>query len=629
MDATARRNLLFFTIVAAGAAGMFIVPWSIPVMGAPVVSDSYMVGFVNWVSAAALLLMAAALAWSSARLTTGSTGCQLWRDHQPYHRRWSIASVVALTGSSVLSAILLATITRGVAYGETAFFLDRMAQSAAGYRPFIDFGYGYTLGGLYGQVWLWRLLGPEGQSPLTAYYGVYLGFALVSFWMLYLLVTRLALSDRECALILVCLGGPSVLNATLGIQYLLVRYTVAPLVLVALHLWFTSDKHSGRRRAVTGALIALGGLALTLLLASPEMAIALFAGTVGYLAVLRRRERETALLAGVVYVGCLLPLAVFGNAYFALARSFASGAYNLPVLPGPPAVLYLLAVATLAILLPAVLRGSGPAGRPLTVGLTLLAAALVPAALGRADAGHILLNGLVVFVLAAAFLARLRPRLFVPFLAAVLVVFGGAQYLGVTRAVPPLLLSAVATSGSLSDSEFATLNHVLAWPWGTRLKHPQSTYALPKSTAPLSALGRYRSISAPLGLYPSDYPVVFRLAAEHRLAFDPVGGTGFTQGDLSRRTVALSHADCLLVPLPLVTVVEQSDPQDTPALVRGSTSSPPDYLAIEMFPIRLAPRNPQPNLAGELVVFVKQRFRRAGTWGNYAVYVPRDGTAEQ
>ena len=104
MDATARRNLSLFAIAAAGSVGVFLLPWFIPVSRTLVISDSYMVGFANWVSVLALLLTALALAAVSARLKAAApVGGPLWRVGPPEGRRRSLVVVVVLTAVSVLT----------------------------------------------------------------------------------------------------------------------------------------------------------------------------------------------------------------------------------------------------------------------------------------------------------------------------------------------------------------------------------------------------------------------------------------------------------------------------------------------------------------------------------------------
>ena len=59
MIARVSPRVAYLAIGAAGACGIFVVPWFVPVRGAPVLSDSYMLGFAN--TAATLALWAASL----------------------------------------------------------------------------------------------------------------------------------------------------------------------------------------------------------------------------------------------------------------------------------------------------------------------------------------------------------------------------------------------------------------------------------------------------------------------------------------------------------------------------------------------------------------------------------------
>ena len=59
MIARVSPRVAYIAIGAAGACGVFVVPWFVPVRGAPVLSDSYMLGFAN--TAATLALWAASL----------------------------------------------------------------------------------------------------------------------------------------------------------------------------------------------------------------------------------------------------------------------------------------------------------------------------------------------------------------------------------------------------------------------------------------------------------------------------------------------------------------------------------------------------------------------------------------
>ena len=640
MIARVSPRVAYLAIGAAGACGIFVVPWFVPVRGAPVLSDSYMLGFANTAAtlalwAASLLLVLVAARRPDALVdgplgTTEPAGEPLWtagpsgeplRGSGPAsgHRRLRIVAIVVGALSLGLAAVF-ARLTAGVTYGEVTFFLDRMAQLVAGHRPFTDFSYGYTLGGLYGPVWLWRLLRGHGVSALQSYYAIYAAFLLCSWAMLYALVGRLNLSDRRRALLFACLGGACVVNITAGIQYSLVRYLTPPVVLLAVHLSVT--RVSRRWRPYAAGLVALGGLLATVVFSSPEMVLAALVAVVGYFVVLGLSQRRVAALAALTLAVGLVPLILLSQGYFSLVFSFAAGAFNLPVVPGPPALLYVLAMFIVAVLLPATLRGSPVAEQPLTVSLVVLCAVLVPAAFGRADFGHLFFNGIVVFVLAAAFLARHRERLFAPFVVAVLVVFAVANYAFITQIGGSVFLPAVATSGSLTDGQFRVLSAALAWPPGSVSAGGQARYLLPHATAGLSQLDKYRMVAAPVGFEEADSAVAFALARQGRLALDPVSGLGFTERDLNSNLAQLPKADCLLLPLEDVSSIEQANVQGTPAAGWLGSAGKRSYGALSLFPFTLNERNPQPNLGGLFAAYVHGHYRRAGTWGNYAVYVP-------
>jgi hypothetical protein len=606
-------------IAVAALFGVFVLPWFVPVRGAPMLSDSYMLGFANTAATLSLWVACLLLVWVAARTTAASVETPLWSVKVPGDKRRLRLVAIVLTVAALGIAAVLARITAGVAYGETAFFLDRMAQLAAGYRPLSDFSYGYALGGLYGPLWLWRLFRSHGLSPLEAYYVVYGLFDLCSWAMLYALVSRLALSDRRRALLFVCLGAVCVVNVTAGIQYTLVRYLTPPVALLALHLATT---RAGRRvRPYAAGLTALGGLLAVLVFSTPEMELATLVALLVYFVALARTERQVAALAVLTLGVALVPLAMLSRGYFGLLFSFAGGAYNLPVLPGPPALVYVLAALIVAMFLPATLRGSPAAERPLTLSLVVLAALLAPAAFGRADSGHVLFNGLLMFLLAAAFLGRHRQRLFAPFVVVVLVVFATAAFVGITQLEGPALLRAVASSGSLSDGQFRALGSVVAWSPG-KASPAQARYVTPKSTTSLAALDGYRLVAAPLGFNGADYDLSFALAAQHRLALDPITGTGFSLADLSRDLALLPKADCLLLPLADVSQVRQADPANTPKAGWLPGRGEHSYGALTLFPLPFYERNPQPNLGGAFSAYIHGHYRLVGSWGNYAVYVP-------
>ena len=624
MSLREHRSLILLAIAGVGSVAAFVVPWYLPASGSPVLSDSYVLGFTNWAASLLLLASAGALALVASLLPAPPFGEPLWTTGRDPSRKRALLAASGLTILSLLILGVLAGSTRGVPYGEERYFLDLMAQVAAGHRPLVDFPYSYSFAALYVPVWLWQALKGTGLTPSSAYLIVYVAFVIISYVLFYAVVTRLKLSDGRRAAIILCIGIPTTLTCMLGIQTLPARYLAPVAALLALHYWGGSGRLGRRWSWPALVAIALGGSAFTAVLASTEMVIALGIATVAYLLLLARREQRQALIAAAVYVGCLAAVAVAGQASLDLVGSFAGGAANFPVLPGPPAILYFAAVIAVAVLLPRALRSPERAEHPLTLSLAVLSAVLVPAALGRADAAHLLGNGLVLFILAATLLAHAGRRAFTAYLLIFVVVFSVAQYVALTQFSRTQILRAAASSTSLSDAGFAQFEHVLTWPPTAAPTRDRASYVWPRAETSTAVLSPYASIAAPFGLYPPDSTLPFTFAEQHRLAPDPFTGPGLTTDDLAKKLVSLKSADCLLVPREYAAAVEAAVPGQTPAEAWALAPHQQKTLwALTLFPLGFYERNPQPNLSGLLLAGIKKDFKRAGTWGPYAVYERR------
>ena len=103
---------------------------------------------------------------------------------------------------------------------------------------------------------------------------------------------------------------------------------------------------------------------------------------------------------------------------------FGGGAYNFPIFPSPYIISLLLVVCWLIPQLADAGWRLGSAAAPLLISLVIALGLFLPAALGRCDPGHVLLNGLGVLILgiAAAFYGK-SLRLKVATVAAAAILF--------------------------------------------------------------------------------------------------------------------------------------------------------------------------------------------------------------
>jgi hypothetical protein len=191
------------------------------------------------------------------------------------------------------------------------------------------------------------------------------------------------------------------LSGGFGVNYTFFRFA-APLAIFLFSL-------RGRKLAVAAPLLLLGQL-VTLGI-SPEMGFGFGSGVVGYglLRALRREFRWLAVLP-VPLVGFGLFLLLAGRGYLHVLSLFSGGAYSLIVEPQLYVLLYLASLIWLAPAGLAAWRREERADADLLLGMYVLGLALVPAAFGRADLGHVVYNGVAILLLALIAVSAWRPR---------------------------------------------------------------------------------------------------------------------------------------------------------------------------------------------------------------------------
>jgi hypothetical protein len=150
---------------------------------------------------------------------------------------------------------------------------------------------------------------------------------------------------------------------------------------------------------------------------SPEVGLAFLAALFAYWFLEYRAGSHWLAYTAAIHLGALACLAMLAprNAFLSVL-GFGTGGNNLPLFPSPYLLLYVgsLLVAIAPILGDAVQaaqlqESSDGVFGTLTAPFAIHALAMVPAALGRADAGHVIYNGTAVFLLALLMPIRDTP----------------------------------------------------------------------------------------------------------------------------------------------------------------------------------------------------------------------------
>jgi hypothetical protein len=446
-------------LIAAVFAGVFVLPWVVPARIAAVQSESQAAGFNNSVAMLTLGAGAAAL-FALARVgrRSGSLGSQ--RSLVSVQRAtlgdrvspWLVGIVIALV---VLMVGATSAVQQDYPFGDAQYFTNVMLRVAAGGAPYtqIEFSYGPLL--LYPPLVTWELLRWTGLSIYPVYYfwvalSQSLGLGLTAFVLNHI---RLSRALRNAALLFV--GGLALAQPTLGLNYTPLRYLL-PFAVLVFVLKRVASSPSGvfaRILPILGFLLAAG--------VSPEMGIALLiALSVALLLLVIRDPRAYLASLWVLVAGALGTAAALSMAGPGTLAAFASGAYYLPVLPGLPALIFVSTILALAWGIGSVFEYSGNTDAALQAGWLTLALILVSPALGRADATHIVFNGLGAMLACAAVVDRKWHRAGA-YLSVSAVVYIGAMSLYSVVDATPQMLDAGLRTGAIPKSAAVSVANAL------------------------------------------------------------------------------------------------------------------------------------------------------------------------
>lgn len=516
-------------IAALCTLGVFWLPWHLPVVLRPIVSDSQAAGFVNRGALLSLGFAVVALfmvAWLGKARGQGFVSLEPQGAHVS---RWLVAGAMV---AGVAITVLLALVFRDHPYGEASYFLDRTLYLVNGSRPYIDFEFSYGPLLIYPQYVVWLVLRPLGVSIFWVYYLCYAAETLLGLWLLVFVVDRLKMSRGLKNVVFATLAVIAVTQIAMGLQYTLIRYA-APLALLV----FVLQRSSRISNRFGVAVMAVGAVAVAAAV-SPEVGIALLIGLLAAFGLtgLRGDRASWVPVTGLCAVALMLALLVASHSTF---TDVVGGAAALPVSPGLPAVLYLGSMLLLAWAAGASVRGDDPRIASLQVGWLVVTLVLGAAALGRADWGHVLLNGLGAFLAAPAILLTRRRWLAQAFTTLFAASFCVQLVVFQLIAVAPGALVTAVQAGAIPPAAAPQIASITPYWSPVAAAAPQAR----ETPGQLATLLNLRSVATPWRIASS---LGLALAERHALAPSYAPG-GYSYSDAQRIQAEVSKASYVLL----------------------------------------------------------------------------------
>ena len=366
----------------------------------PSASDSYVFGYNNRIGVALLLLFSIAGAiWTK--------GCGLTLRSAAATKNVSFRTLwvcMGITFTGCIAMILFAGRFGGIL--ESSYEIDRVWLLSQGKVPYIDFEWPFGVFFLYGPLWLTKIL---HLSVIQSYDLFWTLASVAGIGLLFATVNLVDYaSERKTPIFLLLYAATLLSIGLMGTHYTMLRYAT-PFLFILL-IYKVSSRGKGTGSQFRAAALALC-FTVCLLLLSPEMAVA-HAFACMLLLFPRRSAISPIPMRPYLYVAMLAGLVViFGSAFklHVLDTLIASGggADSFPILFSS-AVLFFFAVVFLCACA-IVQRWSQSGPNDNSVALILVSIPLLAAALGRCAPGHILWNGMGLF-LAASFYASSSRR---------------------------------------------------------------------------------------------------------------------------------------------------------------------------------------------------------------------------
>ena len=423
------------------AALVYAVPFAGPVK--PAVSLSYVVNFSN--RTAVLLFLGGTLLFSV--LTAGEMARSELADSTLSLRSLFMAEAFVLV-------VCLLLLWAGGLGGEAQYVVHREQMLAAGRHLYTqtDYLYGPVL--IMPGIWLARIF---HISMVSGYLASHVALWLAGVWMIWFVIRSLSLTFRyRAGLFAAIIALESTGIIAQGTHYTPVRRFTASVA--ACLLFAVSARTRNEWKIATAGIVGT----VVCLLVSPEQAIGFTAGALAWLVLCRVRSRPGFSLPATAFFAAGAAVAFGIAAWSGMFRemlTFAAGGFAFPLVPTVETLLILFVYAAgVAACWRAIVRRQETSEN--TVLLCLAGMAMIPAAMGRCDLGH-LWSAIPLTLVGSASLLTMSAlrRWFVAVALIVLVLPLGYTYLlwPVAHAVKQRYLHGSSPAASLPEISFATL----------------------------------------------------------------------------------------------------------------------------------------------------------------------------
>ena len=423
---------------------------------------------------------------------------------------------------------------------ETRHLLHRTwLMDLYGLHPYTEVAAEYGPILTYAPSWMYWLLRPLGASHELAYFACHLLLNLAGLWCGWYVLSRAVMPPRArvVAFVLVAIAG---FGPWMGVNGVLIRYLFPFAALLLGHRVIALMLSRLRFIAWWGGAVASILLLLVgNILLSPEIGVAFALTWFGYAVLMSRRDLRILAVSLIAVAGAALLCWLFlPAAYYGTLLRFSEGANNLPLLPAPHLLLYIL---TLFILVPQLLAASvkGPqlgdvGGASICGALGILCIVMAPGALGRCDPPHVLLYGMGVSMLLMIHLANISRRAFAAYAIAY-----GLVFIFLINVVNLLVFYGVGPKTVISRHPLRNL--------AQRFRYASGTSHADAKT--LSALDRYPRLGLPFASFGDaaveKYVVTSgKLDPEYYVAIVGV----YSPAALERKLRDVGRAEYLLIP---------------------------------------------------------------------------------